>query len=433
MPPTTTVVFLVHGTWGRGLWPRAPWRRSPNYAPWVEDEAPIPRAIKSALGPGTQLRRLQWSGRNRHRDRSLATAALRRELIASRRKHPHAPHHVVGHSHGGNVAIRAQASALEGFRWDRIVCVATPVITLRRRRLRPFTLLYWLLGSLAFFTPWLWLPLTCSQHVLTRPFARFCYEGVPSSWAFAASSLLVVPWIWMLGLTFVLGTAHGALPHLRGTVMDAPPHGVLLFRRSNDEASLVLYMAAIGEWLARLLVRFSRFVLLPVASLLVIIVALLAAWGAVDVFVVGSSYPGWVSRLREIAGVAVVVLLFGSLAAAAVSLLALAVPSFALGLDGPAVSLWYDVSVDETPTGEHTVVRVDPQTDPARYSTTHPAVPSRLLRALSALAGEMTPDRLTHSDICWDAAVAARIAEYLAGGSHSSTYADPETHGRPEA
>ena len=115
------VLTLVHGTWARG-------------AVWMQWESPFRVMIEEelcALGAGsvTFISDFEWSGLNRHEDRRKAALKLRCRLQQILTQHPNAFHFLVGHSHAGNIILRATS------RWRRLqetlcgaICIATPFL-----------------------------------------------------------------------------------------------------------------------------------------------------------------------------------------------------------------------------------------------------------------------------------------------------------------
>lgn len=116
------VVTLIHGTFARK-------------APWTRPGSRLCGQVEAYFGGQVQLRRFGWSGRNSFRARSRAVIALNDDLAAVGRQHPQVPHYLIGHSHGGNVAL---GGAMHG-EVDGVICLATPVLTTRRRRFPPLT------------------------------------------------------------------------------------------------------------------------------------------------------------------------------------------------------------------------------------------------------------------------------------------------------
>ncbi len=142
------VVVLIHGTFARS-------------AAWTAAESTLSRSVVEKLGSqSTALRRLVWSGGNTLEARLRAANELRAVLAEQLDRWPTAQHHLIAHSHGGNVALyalnderyaslrrrsegladdeqREVAGALAPLR-DRVstvTCLATPFLQLSRRDL----------------------------------------------------------------------------------------------------------------------------------------------------------------------------------------------------------------------------------------------------------------------------------------------------------
>jgi alpha/beta hydrolase family protein len=115
------VITLVHGTWARG-------------APWTQPDSPFCCQLRGELtGRGAtrvEFFRFDWSGKNTHEDRRIASVQLRKQLLAQFANEPHACHYVVAHSHGGNVALRAVRRS-RSLKKDLsgVVAIATPFLT----------------------------------------------------------------------------------------------------------------------------------------------------------------------------------------------------------------------------------------------------------------------------------------------------------------
>lgn len=133
------MVTLVHGTFAR-------------HADWIQDEQRLPEALHLEDG-GTDLDRFCWSGKNRYLHRLEAGDDLRKHLVALIRSYQDAgakaDHHVVAHSHGGNVALyalRNRGDDDDALLADvKVITLATPFLFMRERRL-PRKLMAVLLG-----------------------------------------------------------------------------------------------------------------------------------------------------------------------------------------------------------------------------------------------------------------------------------------------
>ena len=221
-------VTLVHGTFA----PKATWTYPDSY---------VANELRKQLGPDVVITRFQWSGRNSHSARVNGGIELKKHLLQLKQDHPLFLHFVVGHSHGGNVAIYA---ANLGARFDGIVCLATPFLSIRNRKLGPWAVvapiytlcvglqmksifpgqLLSILG-LPFTTASLFLGLICELLV-------FALLGVAAAkvWDVATQSA----WEWSRGSEW------------RPISKDLP---VLVVRAKADEASGGLIFAQFSCWL----------------------------------------------------------------------------------------------------------------------------------------------------------------------------------------
>jgi len=90
----------------------------------------FPEEFEEAIG--TQLNdttnRFKWSGGNTRAARTKAAKGLVEEIIAYKEENPDGPVNLVGHSHGGNVAIQASdILAKEEIKVDKLITMGTPV------------------------------------------------------------------------------------------------------------------------------------------------------------------------------------------------------------------------------------------------------------------------------------------------------------------
>lgn len=116
------VITLVHGTFAK-------------HAKWTHDSA---MCDKLQAIDGTLLSRFCWSGGNSHTDRLKAGEDLAEHIKNLANRFTRAKLFLISHSHGGNVAMYALKDLeTAGFsnRINGVVTLATPFITLRRRRL----------------------------------------------------------------------------------------------------------------------------------------------------------------------------------------------------------------------------------------------------------------------------------------------------------
>jgi hypothetical protein len=114
------VFTLIHGT------------RSPQAA-WTAESSILCNALRARFGNATRFHQFVWSGKNSVFARQQAAAVLEDELGTSIAELPAARHYLIGHSHGGNIALKALgrrhlANAVAG-----VACLSTPFIHIRRR------------------------------------------------------------------------------------------------------------------------------------------------------------------------------------------------------------------------------------------------------------------------------------------------------------
>jgi carboxylesterase len=129
------LIYIVHGS-NAHTW----WRRLANggYA-WWRRWSLFACEIRRAFGYGCEIREFRWSGLNSHDARMRAGTDLARAIEAvdkGRRIH------IVGHSHGGNVALAA-ANHLGPGRVETIVLLANPHMALVEKHGVPPQWLYW--------------------------------------------------------------------------------------------------------------------------------------------------------------------------------------------------------------------------------------------------------------------------------------------------
>jgi hypothetical protein len=117
------VITLVHGTGARG-------------APWTAPNSLLRSSLSSALNNRAAYCRFLWSGTNSIRARRASATLLRQRLSELTHSFPRAQHFVVGHSHGGSIILEALDAKIAG-QIAGIVCLATPVLMMRRRHFNP--------------------------------------------------------------------------------------------------------------------------------------------------------------------------------------------------------------------------------------------------------------------------------------------------------
>lgn len=126
------VITLVHGTWAdtRGwVAPGSVMRR--------ELEARLPSTSLRA-GGSVVFREFPWSSSHTHAARTEAGVRLARFVRGGHAQYPEAKHFIICHSHGGIVALYAMRDAEADRVVSGIVTLATPFVSARPRRFRPY-------------------------------------------------------------------------------------------------------------------------------------------------------------------------------------------------------------------------------------------------------------------------------------------------------
>ncbi len=128
---THCVITTVHGTFAK-------------HASWMREDSKLCQALKKL--PGTALRRFCWSGINSHTARLQAGYDLALYLREVKKQFPdNTRHFIIAHSHGGNVALYAMDSELNGSKLgddvSGVVTLATPFINVQKRSLPKFVFL----------------------------------------------------------------------------------------------------------------------------------------------------------------------------------------------------------------------------------------------------------------------------------------------------
>jgi hypothetical protein len=128
-------ITLVHGTWGRGFFPdrfRTKWA----VPRWFEAHSKFSAELYKNLsdyGICCQIRAFLWSGANSIEARDRAARELKNLIEAGGIDQPHL---VIGHSHGGNVAVRALSLLREQpSQQTMVVTLATPFLDVFPRKL----------------------------------------------------------------------------------------------------------------------------------------------------------------------------------------------------------------------------------------------------------------------------------------------------------
>ncbi len=215
-PPVKSPIFvvhLIHGTWA----PNAPWA-SPRGCALVT-------ALQTALGPNCQFTAPGWSGVNSFSARDAAARNLSSHLQVWFQRCPTARHILVGHSHGGTIALQTLQDTTLGSRVHSLVCLSTPFLSGRPQPGGTIALITLLLVAVLVLLARLWWDSSSVNVVLLSfgaPFAFLLawFLAVLSTESFRVSSK-------QLGTPNVLGDR------------------LLVVRRTIDEASIFISIPSV--------------------------------------------------------------------------------------------------------------------------------------------------------------------------------------------
>lgn len=117
------VITLVHGTFGR-------------WSGWLDKDSLLCRSLQSCFPGSVRLcLNFRWSGLNSPYAREKAAKKLRQHLHAVIDECPADVHIVIGHSHGGNVALYAIKDTRLADKIGGVICLSTPFLHATRREL----------------------------------------------------------------------------------------------------------------------------------------------------------------------------------------------------------------------------------------------------------------------------------------------------------
>jgi hypothetical protein len=268
---TRTIVYLVHGMWGRGMFRVRP-RKKPR---WFERDSAFFRQLTAELGgesPLLEVIPFNWSGANSLVERYEAAAELASRI---EKDLPHLVRTrvvILGHSHGGNIALMAshmlRGSTGRGAVSVDVVTLATPFVRLvpaqatgwsengptilsvavaaylvffHLRHLEPVRRAASYLSTTlptALLGPTLLLSLTLLALLIDLACAPFI--GLPRSGSSIGGARLQ---------RYALRRRDGLLAHCPKTPVGEGTR-LLVVRGFNDEANMALVAGSIGNWLS---------------------------------------------------------------------------------------------------------------------------------------------------------------------------------------
>jgi hypothetical protein len=269
-------ITLVHGTWPRGKWrdvlltpfyEKWPSRFLPKWL-WFADGSEFRSRLTAALskrGLSAQIAPFLWSGANSVRERDKAARELLEHIRAKQSDYPSCTQVVIAHSHGGNVALRALDKL--GVTRDEIfiATIATPFVEIFRTEPSPVE------------TKRIEQMFLASGALLSALIPIVFGVDLWSLEYIVTPVLLLLLWFLLRGLRARDTAKVDELVELTSLSPSVRKHPLLVLRALDDEASLVLAAAAIGNRLSRLLTRWSyvawiSLLVLPVLGLVLLVV-----------------------------------------------------------------------------------------------------------------------------------------------------------------
>lgn len=223
------IIIPIHGTWARK-------------AKWIQSESPLLSRLSNALG-GASVEPFPWSGKNSHKARRQAAEALRSRIGKLAMDNAGSQIVVIGHSHGGTVALYALEDNKTLVNVAGLICLSTPFISVNSAPLS---------GSLPSFFPILLastfaivyalllhprnLVTIFTSSLVTRDIAQYLNIAC----GFTLTYILIRQW---------LLAGERAAEDLDVTPDPSVP--LLIMRCSGDEASAALATSQFFTWLIR--------------------------------------------------------------------------------------------------------------------------------------------------------------------------------------
>jgi hypothetical protein len=266
------LITLVHGTWPRGFFPRIvrfkqrvrelTRRQRRNPPPfWFEEGSPFLARLGTELGDiPHKITPLLWSGANSIYVRDKTAHVLAEHLSAEHAEHPQATQLVIAHSHGGNIALRAlhhlhQRDASQSCGAESanplVVTLATPFVevhhadfgerpnAIRAAVIIAIMMLLWILAKATFPIYMFRLPMAIFSVLLSL---LFCF----------------IWWYWSSRRATARQNQVNALRDATrlGEIVSAQAQRLLIIRAIDDEASLLLTLSTVGNYVTTRAIRY---------------------------------------------------------------------------------------------------------------------------------------------------------------------------------
>jgi pimeloyl-ACP methyl ester carboxylesterase len=208
------VFTLIHGTW------------APN-SRWCQNDSELCSNLKSSF-PHHIVERFPWKGSNSVEGRRKAAVNLASKLQDLFEKYPEAQHHIIAHSHGGNIACYALRDHPDlQQRVASLICLSTPFLQVQRRDKNHRQNLF--VTGLSFIA------------ILTA-FAALLIESL----AVFLGGMAIA----MCALFFLINASNSCDKMLRVMRMPTPlKTPLLIVRTAADEATGALMACQVGIWI----------------------------------------------------------------------------------------------------------------------------------------------------------------------------------------
>jgi hypothetical protein len=355
-------VTLVHGTR----------LRLTRHATWVEPESPFSTILRENLNAPLHVYPFRWSGRNSVSARAEGGHLLAEHLQDVARRHPTARRFVIGHSHGGNVMIRALGVPGTPDAVDGVIALSTPFLAVSPRSFGPRLKLNLVLAA------------AVSVYSL-RGLVTYFGQTTPGTANSTTLLLTVVSALILLALSASMN--RGLQKRITAFIeqlqkdVELPstlsPNRVLIVRASGDEASALLASVQFVGWLTtrttqlasdvtgRMHSWFPRFPWISSAALFG------ASFAIISAILSPSAGPGM--RAAAIgAAVLLVVPTAVLMLSLAISLVLLALLLTAYGPEFAPRAMFLDVSVESVPSGLSVIFQLPPTGEEGlRHSVTY--------------------------------------------------------------
>jgi lipase (class 3) len=124
------IITTVHGTWAT----KKTEGKAGTSTPWYHETSVFAHRLKGRFaeqGTICLLRHFEWSGENSILARYRASRRLSEQVKTMEKRYPGSRHLLIGHSHGGNVALMAATRLPRQGVNPQVVTMSTPFILLR--------------------------------------------------------------------------------------------------------------------------------------------------------------------------------------------------------------------------------------------------------------------------------------------------------------